>query len=233
MTEAHTVSNLSLNRVSPRIISKILLASLLAILSIGAPGCLSRSAGRGDIEAVKYYLGKGQSVDQRDFKKRSALELAIILKRTEMINLLIAEGVDVNRQNKGGRTPLIWASTRFGSPGVINTLIDAGADPNGVDTIGQPALLYSITHGKPDQTMALVLRGADPDKMMVRKWRASVLSVAIRLKKPSAVQVLVSGGADIEARDTKGRNAREQAARLPNILYAIDRGVDQRKRGNF
>jgi hypothetical protein len=159
--------------------------------------------------------------------------LAIILKRTEMIDLLIAEGVDVNRQNKGGRTPLIWASTRFGSPGVINTLIDAGADPNGVDTIGQPALLYSITNGKPDQTLALVLRGADPDMMMMRKWRASVLSVAIRLKKPSAVQILVAGGADLEARDTKGRNAREQAARLPNILYAIDRGVDQRKRGEL
>jgi ankyrin repeat protein len=223
----------SLDHASPRVISMALLVSLLAIVSIGPLGCLSRSAGRGDIEAVKYYLSKGHNVDQRDFKKRSALELAIILKRTEMIDLLIAEGANVNRQNKGGRTPLIWASMRFGSTEVINTLIDAGADPNGIDPIGQPALLYSVLYGKPDQTKALVLRGADPDMMMTRKWKASVLSVAIRYKKPSAVQIMVAGGADIEARDARGRNAREQAARLPNVLYAIDRGVDQYNRGEF
>lgn len=200
---------------------------------MGPVGCLSRSAGRGDIAGVKSYLAKGQNVDQRDWKQRTGLELAIILKRTEMIDLLIAEGANVNRRNKGGRTPLIWASMRFGSVEVINTLIDAGADPNGTDTVGQTPLLYSVLYGSPDQTKALVLRGADPDQMMTRKWKASVLSVAIRQKKSAAVQIMVAGGADVEARDARGKNAREQAARLPNVLYAIDRGLEQRDRGKF
>jgi ankyrin repeat protein len=170
----------------------VLVAVLLALISIGPLGCLARSAGRGDVAGVKSHLAEGDSPDSLDFKRRSALELAIILDRKEVIDLLIQEGADVNRRGKGTRTPLIWASMRFGSAELIQQLIEAGADPDRTDGAGQTPLLYSVLYGSPAQTKALTDGGADPNKIMTPRWKTAVLDVAIRQRKPASVQVLVA-----------------------------------------
>ena len=42
-----------------------------------------------------------------------------------------------------------------------------------------------------------------------------------------AVEVLVAAGADLTWTDSKGRDARAQAARRAGVLYAIDRGLER------
>lgn len=187
----------SSSNISPKTMQGVLVAMLLAFISIGALGCLARSAGRGDVAGVKSYLAKRDSPDSLDFKRRSAPELAIILDRKEVIDLLIREGADVNRKGKGSRTPLIWASMGYGSAELIQQLIRAGADPDRTDGSGRTPLLYSVLYGSPAQTKALTDGGADPNKIMTPKWRTPVLDVAIRQRKPASVQVLVAAGADV------------------------------------
>jgi Caspase domain/Ankyrin repeats (3 copies) len=213
---------------SPRAAQSLLLAVLFLILVGSGPlGCIARSAARGDARAVKAYLDAGKNIESTDWKKRSPLELSIMLNRTEVMDLLIKEGANVNRRGKGSRTPLIWASMRRGSPEVIAKLIAAGADPNGTDKAGQTPLLYSILYGSLAQTRALIEGGADINHRMTPKWRTTVLSPAIRHKKFEAVEFLVASGADIEVTDSRGHTAREQAARRAGMLYAIDRGLEK------
>ena len=223
----------SSSRISPKTLQGVFVAMFLAFISVGALGCLARSAGRGDVAAVKSYLAKGDSPDSVDFKRRSALELAIILDRKEVIDLLIQEGADVNRRGKGTRTPLIWASMRFGSAALIQQLIKAGADPDRTDRSGQTPLLYSVLYGSPAQTKALTDGGADPNKIMTPKWRTAVLDVAIRQRKPASVQVLVAAGADVEATPPRRKTARALAGRDSNLLYSIDRGLEERNGGRY
>jgi ankyrin repeat protein len=105
-----------------------------------------------------------------------------------VLDVLIEAGADVNRQGKGTRTPLMWASMRFGSADVINKLVDAGADPNRGDSAGQTPLLFSVLHGSPNQTKALIARDADVNQVMLPKWKSPVLNVAVRYKRTEAVE---------------------------------------------
>jgi hypothetical protein len=212
---------------STKTIHGLLVAVLLFLLAMGPIGCLARSAGRGDVDAVREYLAEGDSPNSKDWKGRSALELAIILNRKSVIDLLIEKDVDLNRRGKDTRTPLIWASMRFGSPDLIHQLVEAGADPNGTDRSGQTALLHSVLYGSPGQTQALIDAGADPNKVMTPKWKTPVLDVAIRHRKPAAVQILVAGGADVEPTGRRRKSARVLAGRDANLLYSIDRGLEE------
>lgn len=213
-------------------IARSMLAALILVsLASGLPGCggaVARSAAQGNTAAVKQRLAQGEHVDSTDWKKRSPLELSIILKQHEVMDLLIKEGADVNRRGKGTRTPLIWASMQWGSPEVIHKLIDSGADPNRPDAAGQTPLFFAALYGTPEQMKALIQRGADVNHVMKPKWRAPVLAAAIRHKKLQAVEFLVAAGADLKIPDAKGRDARQQAAqRGGNMLYAIDRGLER------
>jgi hypothetical protein len=201
------------------------------LLVAGSVGCLARSASRGDVDGVKAYLAKGDSPDSRDIRRRSAIELAIILGHEPVVDVLIEAGADVNRRGYKGRTPLIWASSRFGDVSIVKKMLAAGADPDGEDSIGQTPLFYAVYEGTPEQVRALIEGGADVNKVMTPKWKAPVLDVAIRRRDAHDVEMLVAAGAEIEATGGRTKSARELAKRDRDLLDAIDRGLAARAGG--
>ena len=50
-------------------------------------------------------------------------------RRYDSVSVLLEKGIDVNRRDKFGRTPLYMAC-RYGSKGDVKKLLKAGADPN-------------------------------------------------------------------------------------------------------
>jgi len=207
--------------------------ALVALFAVGPLGCLARSASRGDVEGVKRYLAEGDSPDSRDIRRRSAMELAIILKHPDVVDVLIEAGADVNRRGYRGRTPLNWASSRFGTPDLIRTLIAGGADPDGTDHIGQTPLLFAVADTKPEHVRTLLENGADVNKIMSPKWKSPVLNVAVQQKKPGMVQMLVAAGADPDANIGRNKSARQLAGRNSTMLYAIDQGLQQQSGGGY
>ena len=87
------------------------------------------AAERGDLITVDRLLRGGLPVDVSDGYDWTALQLATLSNRTDVIKRLVYEGADVNRQDRYKATPLHYA-TRYNNNEVAQLLWDNGADIN-------------------------------------------------------------------------------------------------------
>ena len=108
----------------------------------------------GDPDAVEAVLASGVDVNDT-----AALELAILMDRDDIVDLLIERGADINRPGLGGDLPLTVAARR-GRPELMQRLIDRGADINQRDRRGMTALDHAQRQGRPEAAEFLRHRGA-------------------------------------------------------------------------
>jgi ankyrin repeat protein len=111
----------------------LLLTTIAAVLLVGCgppPPDISihDAAGEGNIEAVKQHIAAGTDVDAKT-RGETPLLWAARFGQSQVAELLIAEGADVNAKNVVGQTPLHWAAMA-GHKEIIELLIAAGADVN-------------------------------------------------------------------------------------------------------
>lgn len=126
------------------------------------------------------------------------------------IRSLLADGAEVNAQNKHGLAALMFSAHRNDSA-VARTLLDHGADVN--LSIGKgykagcPALILAVNWCHLDMVRLLLERGADVNAM-IKRDRRSVLLYAVSLMvfsherlKVEVIQLLLKYGADVNAAD--------------------------------
>ncbi len=95
----------------------------------------------GDRETVVALLAGGVDVTQTE-----ALRLAILARRTDMVDLLLAHGADVDRAGLQGE-PAAMIALRYGRIDMMKHLIAKGADVNRPDAHGQTLLQHAARHG--------------------------------------------------------------------------------------
>ena len=108
----------------------------------GVPGraALGVAAYAGHADVVRVLVKAGADVDQTDEGGFTALFIAIFRGETAIaLELLRVEGIDVETRALIGRTPLILASG-LGLMGVVDRLIQKGADLTARDDVGRSAL---------------------------------------------------------------------------------------------
>jgi hypothetical protein len=93
---------------------------------------ITQAAETGDIEAIKQHLAAGADVNTMT----ASLHRAAYNKHKEIIELLIANGVDVNAKNDAAETPLHLATTKE----IAELLIANGADVNAATNRGTTPL---------------------------------------------------------------------------------------------
>lgn len=64
------------------------------------------------------------------------------------VEKMLAEGIDINRKDGAGWTPLMIAAAKADSPGITYLLIARGADPAICDNDGKTALEWSMIYKK-------------------------------------------------------------------------------------
>jgi len=189
------------------------LGIVLLTAAVGLVGCaspLAKPALRGDVATARRLLDEGHSPNGTDRKKRSALELAVLKQRTEVVQLLLERGADPNIVGPYRKTPLQHAAERGTGP-IAELLIKAGADINVLGRYQAPPLFDAIYANKPDVVEVLIRSGANLGMTEPRRSGGTALHAAIRRKNAEIAELLIKAGADTRLRDLKGQTPAEVA----------------------
>ena len=94
----------------------------------------------GNREAVRALLAKRTEVNRPEPDGTTALHWAVRANDTETVTLLLRAGAKVSAANRYGVKPLTLAAIN-GHSGIIEKLLNAGADPNTATSEGETVLL--------------------------------------------------------------------------------------------
>ena len=180
---------------------------------------LFKAAQSWDARTVEELLARSpELLTARDARGRAALHIcagtpttahaARVPASLATARALLRAGADINAVHEipDGRevfpaTPLWYALARGRNVPLARFLLRTGADPDNC--------LWTVIWSKEPELLRLLLRaGARPN---VRFDGETPLIYAARLAREEAVLQLVAAGADVTARDTKGRTAVEHA----------------------
>jgi ankyrin repeat protein len=112
-------------------------------------GCtpLGLAAFKGDLARIKALLGKGTDINGQDSAGRTALHLAVLNERVEVVRTLLEAGADVDiTDQRFGFRPLHF-SARKGNAGVCELLVRYGADLDAQSLRGKTALHLAVING--------------------------------------------------------------------------------------
>lgn len=101
-----------------------------------------------DAEDISRELQRGANIHAKNHKGMNLLMLAAIYNHSpEVISLLVDSGIKVNAKNYRANTALTFAAM-YGTPEVVRTLIDKGADPEHLNADKRKALYYALNNKK-------------------------------------------------------------------------------------
>lgn len=187
---------------------------------------LMSAARSGSVEAVELLLGAGAPVDALELARgQSALMWAAAERHPAVVRVLIDRGAGVNRGSRAGFTPLMFAA-REGDLESVRLLVERGADVNAAAADGSTPLLVATVRGHVPVAEFLLDRSANPNaaaagytplhwaagtwetstsfdyRFTDGEW-AALVGIPERQPRFRLMQVLLSKGADVNARTTK------------------------------
>jgi len=156
-------------------------------LTLGEITPIFMCATNGTPEIAQLLVNANKKVisDVKGFDGATCLHYAASQSRAEMCDFLIANGCEVNKQDKLGRTPLMDAA-EVGCLEVIKVLIEHEADIGLVDNNHHSAVAYCLDFVAPDDhkfynaSMCLIQKGADPSNYGKFTHRTLLHHVAAR-----------------------------------------------------
>lgn len=178
-------------------------------------------AKKADIEGVRKALDDGADVNTKDEKGRNVIMYCLpyyeedwardgaTVRRhdawEEIITLAIKKGINVNAKDDGQRTALMYAAKSF-STGVFEKLIKTGADIRAKNKYGMDAFSYSVTGDGRHKAEKLIELGIDVNQTYSFN-EITPLLLAAAYGSSAGIAFLLDHGANINAKDNKGRDA--------------------------
>ena len=181
------------------------ITTTVGVLVIAAPTHpFVKAAHDDDLEALQALLAD-TDVNLRDPDSgTTALDHAVRNGNSEMVQLLLSRGADVNAAAEDGYTPLMQLG-EDATPDLLWDLINAGAKLNHKTSYGNTALMSAVSRNNPDIVKALLEAGADVNA--TNEDGMTALMMAASDGRVNNVRLLVLAGAKIDACDSEGKNA--------------------------
>ena len=207
----------------------VALAVIAALVVVGSIGCvvtvyvvterydsLHEAVEEGDTFAVRCFILRLADVNEKESVSGwTPLYRAATSSHTELAELLIRNGADVNAKDEEGETPLHEVA-KCGYTEVAELLIDKGADVNARDNDG-----WTPLHRAANPIFSLNV--------------TEVLGRAAEKGYKEVAQLLIDKGADVNARDNDGERPLHLAAECSHTELAellIARGADVNAKGD-
>ena len=201
VNKVQTTRHGSIRRSFGHLSQVALLLFVLLAASYASADPVHEAARRGDVVEVKRLLqGNPQLANAPGAQDATPLHFAVFNNRKEVVDFLLANGADPNRQLTSGWTPVHVAANND-KKDILQVLLAHGAnvDPKGKD--GETPLHLAAFKGYPGVVQVLLAGGADVNGRDGGKDTALHRATAMGHKE--TVQVLLSKGADPNARDAK------------------------------
>lgn len=148
------------------------------------------------IPVAQYLIKAGAQLDSRGEDAMTALHLAAKSGLLEICKLILDTGkININLQDDGGWTALIWAC-EFKHVSVVKTLLDYGSDPNSRDKEQNISLHWSAFSGSLEVSEMLLNRGCDINAK--NEHGDTPLHVAARQDNYECVMLFLARNADVE-----------------------------------
>lgn len=126
--------------------------------------------------------------------------------RTDLVRLFLEAGMGPNLSDPNSGFTILMLASNMGRAEVADALIAAGADVNARDNTGSTALLTAAVMGHAATVQALMKYRPDAN-ITEPEQQFTPLHLIIRAAQPGyldAVKALISGGANVDAKDSKG-----------------------------
>ncbi len=156
-----------------------------------------------DLVLIRTLKKRGVNLTQKLTVNRKETSPLHLVKSVEMAQELIAAGADVNATNEKGQTPLFVAPDAE----ITRLLLANGADIHHIDKMRGTALNWNIFARSSEEIEILLEAGAELNPQNAEP----PLHVACRCCNLSAVQLLLSKGADLQLKNHQGYTAKEIA----------------------
>nr|XP_054769653.1 ankyrin repeat and protein kinase domain-containing protein 1-like [Lytechinus pictus] len=181
---------------------------------------------------------------EEDTEDYSPLLTAVRNCQIAEVHRLVSQGADVNQGNAEGKTPLMIAAMS-GRVEMLVYLIDLGAEVNKGDDDGVTALSFAAANGHLDVVKYLISQGAMAETGNNEGWTALHIAarnnnldvvkylfsqgaedihLAIQHGHTTAIERLVSQGADLNVQSADGQMCLHEAIKL---CYNTERNVDE------
>ena len=151
-----------------------------------------------------------------DSQGQTALHMSIQNDNTDVLDLLVREGSDVNQCDTLGNTPLHLSASRTVVSYVhADALITAGASIDLRNALGQTALHLAVQQAETDVLELLVANEADINLQDISGKTA--LMLAIECGKIEAAEILLGYDADVRCHDNGGQSALHKAVVVRDV----------------
>ena len=148
---------------------------------------LVQAARSGNIQGIRELLDRGANPNIKDDYGTTALMVASIKDRVEIVELLLNRGAVPDIQDDDGDTALTLAS-EFGRTEIVRLLLDRGADPNIRDRYGNTALIKASYRGHTEIVRLLLDHGANPN--IINNRGNTALMIAERLGQDDVARLI-------------------------------------------
>lgn len=176
-------------------------------------------------EVVKYLLDKGAFANTEDILDMSPLLAAARNLDTEMMDILLENGADLEYKTGFSRyTPLIWC-VLWESYKAIDYLLERGANINVEDYFGHTTLMIAAREGKLKLMKYLLERGVEINTL--DHFGSDAQHSAVKENQPEALELLWERGANSGLRDMWGKNlllAAAYSGQVEMMMYLEKKG---------
>ena len=161
-----------------------------------------KSEKKGISDEVRRCVESGASPDADWGCESSPLSWSVMFGMYDMVRFLCSRGFSIDPP--GPRDPPIFIVCGSGDIKMIRLLLDLGADPNRISSIGMTPLHCAVRGFFTEETVRILLEyGADPNIQDHRKM--SPLHAAAEKGEVGVMKMLIEAGADFNIRDKKDR----------------------------
>lgn len=156
---------------------------------------LIKAAKNGWLRSVKFFIESGASINAVDSEGKSLLWHALRNGKDDVAKYLIINGANFTDPSFNNNSAL-WYAVRDNKLDLASLLIEKGADTNAGD---YPVLVTATQQGNLEMVEMLLEKGALPNKIVTKEYRASVsaLFVAVANRKIDIVRALLKKNADV------------------------------------